>query len=187
MATTIPKATKKTKKPGMGKRKGNAFESKIAKLLSASLPLSFIRSPGSGARVGGVNFDKFGAMFGEDALKLFVADVVPTNEKDTGYNFKWSIECKSYASQDTFTSLVNGTAKMYGWFQESVVDAAKVGKQPMLIMKWNNTQTFVVVEKIHADAVKPSLIITPSTGEALAIYLFDDVINQQDFWVTKLI
>ena len=68
--------------PGAGKRKGSGFEGQIAKKLSAALaPLNFIRSPGSGARVGGKNFEKFGQMFGEEALSIFVADVVPINEK----------------------------------------------------------------------------------------------------------
>ena len=94
---------KRKNKPGMGKAKGNGFEGKIAKSLSTALaPLTFIRSPGSGARVGGKNFETFGKMFGEEAMKIFVGDVVPTNEKDTNTIFYWSIECKSYAKSDSF-------------------------------------------------------------------------------------
>jgi len=55
------------------KSKGNGFEGTIAKKLSAALaPLNFIRTPGSGARVGGKNFETIGKLFGEDALKIFV-------------------------------------------------------------------------------------------------------------------
>ena len=73
---------KRKMRPGGGKAKGNGFEGQIAKKLSTALaPLNFMRSPGSGARVGGKNFEKFGEMFGEEALAIFVADVVPINEK----------------------------------------------------------------------------------------------------------
>lgn len=186
MVTKITKETKTKKKPTNGKRKGNAFEGKIAKALSAALPLNFIRSPGSGARVGGMNFEKFGGMFGEDTLKLFVADVVPTNERDTGYNFLWSVECKSYATVDTFNHIVAGTSKIFGWFEESVVDSAKVGKKPMLICKWNNSNTYVIVEEKDQRIEKPELIIhNTAYGKPLAVYMFDKVINNQDFWVEK--
>ena len=47
------KKPKRKLKPGMGKSKGSGYEGQIAKKLSAALtPLTFIRSPGSGARAG---------------------------------------------------------------------------------------------------------------------------------------
>ena len=94
MAESLPTAPPKRKmRPGGGKAKGSGFESTIAKLLTKHLaPLNFIRTQGSGARVGGKNFDTLGKMFGEDALKLFVGDVVPVNERDTGLRFNFSIE-----------------------------------------------------------------------------------------------
>jgi hypothetical protein len=76
------------------KVKGNSFELKVSKILSEHLsPLKFIRVPGSGARVGGLNFDKFGGLYGADTLGLFVGDVVASNETEVGMKCKVSIEC----------------------------------------------------------------------------------------------
>ena len=169
-------------RPGGGKAKGNGFEGTIAKKLSAALPLNFMRSPGSGARVGGKNFAKIGAMFGEDALKLFVADVVPINERQEGYSFNFSIECKAYASPDNFTSLASGSANVFKWFEESVVDAEKIGKKPMLIMKWNHTPIFVAVDA-NEMIIPPKLQII-GAGRHLAIYELDELLKHPDFWVT---
>src|SRR5271167_5185489 len=103
-------------RPGGGKSKGNSFEGQVANKLSAGLaPLKFIRTQGSGARVGGKNFETLGQMFGEDALKLFVGDVVPVNEKNAGVTFLHAIECKSYKTPDNFTSMVAGTGNVFKW------------------------------------------------------------------------
>jgi hypothetical protein len=74
----------KEKKPKRfnSKAKGSGFENQVAKKLSTALaPLKFIRTPGSGARVGGKNFQAYGELFGQEALNIFVGDVVPVNQK----------------------------------------------------------------------------------------------------------
>lgn len=184
-------------KPGGGKAKGNGFEGQIAKKLSLALaPLNFIRSPGSGARVGGKNFEKFGEMFGEDALKLFTADVVPINERKSGLNFLHSIECKSYKTPDNFTALVAGSANVFKWFEESVVDAAKTNKNPLLIFKWNNTPVFVAVDPMHpncpshqAGPFKLSITGGPAGAltKTLNIYLFDELAKHSSFWYESVL
>jgi len=63
---------KRKMRPGGGKAKGSSFEAKVAKALSAALPINFIKSPGSGARIGGKNFATIGAMMGEETMKLFM-------------------------------------------------------------------------------------------------------------------
>lgn len=183
------------KKRKNSKSKGNGFEGQIAKRLSADLaPLNFIRSPGSGARVGGKNFETFGQMFGEDSLKLFVADVVPVNERKEDIKFLHSIECKFYASPDSFTSLVSGSANVFKWFQESVVDAAKIDKNPMLIWKWNHTPIFVAVDQAHSlcpalpNGIKPKLKLgsfIEDKYQELSIFLLDDLLKDSLFWMTR--
>lgn len=183
-------------RPGGGKSKGNNFEGQIAKKLSAGLaPLNFIRSPGSGARVGGKNFQKFGDLFGDDALSIFVADVVPINEKKEGIKFRHSVECKAYKTPDSFTQLAAGTANIFKWFEESVEDAKKTDKNPLLIFKWNNTPVFVAVDLTHDNCeIKPSIpariCISYAPDEAsgslvksLWLYYFDDLIKDSSFWV----
>lgn len=175
---------KRTMRPGGGKSKGNNFEGQIAKKLSAALaPLNFMRSPGSGARVGGKNFEKFGTMFGEEALAIFVADVVPINEKKEGLTFLHSIECKSYKTPDGFTSLVAGTANVFKWFEESVVDAAKTNKNPILIFKWNNTKVFVAT---HIPTPCSVLEIKPVDSRKIYISHLDDLIEFKEFWYESI-
>lgn len=179
-----PKKVKRKLKPGMGKQKGNNFEGQVAKKLTAACaPLTFIRSPGSGARVGGKNFETFGKMFGEDAMKLFVGDVVPTNEKDFKLNFLWSIECKSYANSDSFETMVAGNANIFKWFEESVIDAAKTGKQPILIFKWNHTPVYVAVNSRTAGLwpIKERLTLTQDK-RSLDIFYLDDLLQVPSFW-----
>lgn len=184
---------KPKRKPGMGKSKGNGYESKIAKILANSLsPLKFIRTPGSGARLGGKNFEKFSDLFGEDAMKIFVGDVVPTNEKNTGVKFLHSVETKFYANQDTFTTLASGTANVYKWFEESVSDAKKIDKNPILIFKWNHTANFVAFDPTHPLAptveLKPkfSLVTHGEVPRTLNIYVLEDLLKFPDFWIQKL-
>ena len=179
---------KRKMKPGGGKAKGNGFESTIAKKLSAALPINFIRSPGSGARVGGKNMATIGAMMGAEALALFNADVVPVNENLAGFRFHYSIECKSYAIADNFTSLVSGSANVFKWFEESVVDSAKIGREPVLIFKWNRSPVFVaVLARTMQGKVAPALTLNRPQGFVdLDIYEFDKLIQHADFWVTPV-
>jgi len=180
---------KRRMKPGGGKAKGNGFEGTIAKKLTTTLtPLTFIRSPGSGARVGGKNFATFGKMFGEDAMKLFVGDVVPTNEKDTKTIFYWSIECKSYAKSDSFETMVAGNSNIFKWFEESVIDAAKTNKHPILIFKWNHTPVYVAVDssKLSPWPVKERLTLVQG-ARALDIFYLDDLLQVPGFWFGSVI
>jgi hypothetical protein len=175
------------KKKVNGKSKGSSFERVVAKALSTHLtPLTFIRSPGSGARTGGKNMAKFGMMFGEDAMKIFTADVVPTNERDTNLNFRWSIECKSYKTQDNFTSLFSGTAKIFSWFNESIIDAKKINKKPMLIFKWNQTSTFVAISQKDLSILYSTSIFEGRllNIENLTIFNLNDLLPHKNFWYT---
>ena len=177
---------KRKTKPGMGKAKGNGFENVVAKKLSTALdPLKFIRTQGSGARVGGKNFETIGQMFGEEALKLFVGDVVPVNEKQAlqpGKHFRFSIECKSYKTPDGFTSLVAGTANIFKWMQEAADDAVKIDRTPLLIMKWNNTPIFCVAYQKDTHGIGASLNICKD-GTMLDIFYLDDLLNNKEFWI----
>lgn len=184
-AEAVDKPVKKRKN---SKAKGSGFENTVAKLLSKGLaPLNFIRTQGSGARVGGQNFATIGKMFGNEALKLFVGDVVPVNEQQERLRFRFSVETKFYATQDHFTALTSGNALIYGWFEESVADAGKINKNPMLIFKWNHTPTFVAVEtgEETLTTVKPSLVIGRPNSRTLAIYKLEDLLTDPSFWMVR--
>lgn len=184
------KPTKRKMRPGGGKAKGNGFEGTIAKKLTTYLqPLNFMRTPGSGARVGGKNFETLGQMLGEDALKIFVGDVVPVNERKEGLTFLHAIECKSYATPDNFTSLASGTANVWKWHEEIVVDAKKIDKNPLLIFKWNHTPVFVAFDTNHEKApliTHGPLFTLMSYGEyarSLDIYYLEDLLKHPSFWL----
>jgi hypothetical protein len=190
----VPATPKKRKmRPGGGKAKGSGFEGTIAKTLTKHLqPLNFMRTPGSGARVGGKNFQTLGQLLGEDALKIFVGDVVPVNERKEGLTFKHVIECKSYATPDNFTSLAAGTANVWKWYEEVVVDAAKVDKQPLLLFKWNHTPIFAAFDA-HSPKIDDTVMPKPQftllsydkddrRGRALDIYYLEDLLKVPAFW-----
>lgn len=163
------------------KKKGNSFELKIAKLLTEHLaPLKFIRSPGSGARVGGVNFQRFGNLYSEDSLSIFVGDVVCTNESEVGLTFRVNVECKSYKSSDSITTLISGKSKIFDWMIESETDAAKTNKTPVVIFKFNRTQTFIASTELPDACVK---MVLKRDGGDIKIGLLEDVLKVLDFWV----
>jgi hypothetical protein len=167
-------------KPGAGKRKGSNFEGQVAKKLSDGLsPLKFIRTQSSGARVGGKNFETLGKMFGDDALKLFVGDVVAVNEKESGVVFKYSIECKSYKSPDNFPALVSGNSNVFKWMNEAVDDAKKVNREPLLVFKWNNTPIFTARTN-HQQF--PFRLTLSQAGNTLYISYLDELLKFQEFW-----
>jgi hypothetical protein len=177
-------------KPGGGKAKGSGFEGQIAKKLTKALePLTFIRTQGSGARVGGKNFETMGKMFGADALKLFVGDVVPTNERDSNLTFLWSVETKFYKTQDNFTSLASGSANLYKWFKESEEDAKKIDKQPLLVFKWNHTSIFVacsIVDAVNASNLGiPKCFSISKDDQTLVVFEFEELLKHPSFWYTK--
>ena len=183
MAETV----KPKRKAVNSKQKGNSFEGKIAKMLTAALsPLCFMRSPSSGARLGGKNFQKFGALFGEEAIRLFSADVVPTNEKDTNLVFKFSIECKFYASSDSFETIVAGNSHIFGWMKESIVDAQKTQKIPIVVFKWNRSPIYVAALKDSNIAPNQSKITLTQDGMSIEIFYLDDIIKNKNIWIENV-
>lgn len=171
------------KKKINSKSKGSGFENVVAKKFSAALsPLKFIRTQGSGARVGGKNFDTLGQMFGEEALKLFVGDVVPVNEKEAGIEFRFSVEAKFYKTPDSFPSLVSGTSNFFKWFEEAVTDAVKIDKAPCLIFKWNHTSIFVAIYEKDSKGRIPRFTINNGTY-LLSVYDMAELLTDRDFWL----
>lgn len=178
---------KPPKKRVNSKAKGSGFENLIAKKLSASLaPLSFIRTQGSGARVGGKNFQTIGQLFGSDALKLFVGDVVPTNERDSNLEFRWNIECKSYATADSFDSIITGKALIYAWLKESSDDAKKINKLPMIIFKWKHTPTYVAWYEKDTPIVGQWQFSLNFESDSVIITTLDNALQNKDFWMQSI-
>ena len=174
---TLPKKTKRTN----SKAKGNGFENKIAKILSEAFkPMKFARTPGSGARVGGMNFGAFGQFFSQEALNLFVGDVVPVNEQDCPKNFRFIVECKAYKDADKLENLLHGNSNIYGWMEEVLVDCAKVNKDGIVIFKWNNTPIYTAVTKdVLLPADLPRIVLT----NGIQVAHLEKLLQHPDFWL----
>jgi hypothetical protein len=177
------------KKKINGKAKGNGFERIIAKKLSTFLaPLEFRRSQSSGAILGGKN-SKHLEKFSAEIRALFVGDVTPTNEADVlkaeGWKFRFSIECKSYKSVDTLQHLLDDS-KIYGWFDQATTDAEKLNKEPILIIKFNRTDLFAVLDQKtninEADFGNIITIQTKTNDRKMIIVKFDDLLKNKEWW-----
>lgn len=171
------------KKPVNSKRKGSSNENTIAKILSAYLdPLKFRRSQQSGAIVGGLNYNLVGSNFSKEALTLMVGDVTPTNETDAGVIFRFVIECKAYKEKEPMDALFD-RSKIHGWVDEAETDGKKIGKEGMLICKWNNTPLYVCGR--FELPTKRKLILPNSKGDiqvARLNELIEDLGNNKSWW-----
>lgn len=174
------------------KRKGSGFEGSISKLLGTTLaPMKFRRSQSSGAILGGVN-EKFMENFSDDAKALFIGDVVPTNESDVlkseGWRFKFTLECKFYKSVDTLEHLFSNT-KIKNWFEQAVTDAAKIGKEPLLIFKFNRTETFCATNYETLDrlpqGLTKSMLLNFDDGRSINIFLLKDALQDLEWWKVR--
>jgi hypothetical protein len=183
----ITKAPKK--KPVNGKRKGSGFELTIGKKLSEVLaPLNFKRTQQSGAITGGKNA-RNNHLFSNAALSIFVGDIFPTNEADVeaelGWKFKFSLECKFYKTADNLDHLFANT-KIKGWFEQACTDAAKIGKEPLLIFKFNHTEIFCAVNSATIDrlpaTLSRSLQLSFPDGRAITVFLLKEAIEDLAWW-----
>ena len=167
-----------------GKKKGNSFEGKIAKLFSEKLqPLNFKRSEGSGARVGGQNAILAGN-YSKLMLALFTGDVVPINECVEGNpKFKFCIECKAYKEAERMEALFE-TSKIYSWLEEIRIDAEKIDKSGIVIFKFNNTPIYCAV---GANIEFPFDVKYVRLIDGEKVCHLDDLILHRSFWIEEII
>ena len=132
-----------------GKTKGNAFERKIANLLSdrfkdyLGVEKGFRRNPDSGSFFGGKNVARVDQYSQDYAI---FGDLICPKE------FNFSIECKNYKAPPSFTAVLNGTVPEWDkWLLQAGADSEKSGKHMLLIIKYNNVPEFVIVDKQIAD------------------------------------
>lgn len=126
--------------PSKSKTKGSAFERHIAKELSRITGESFIRAPGSGAYVGGVNSNRKEFLH-EGQIRSFKGDVVP------GESFSdWNIECKSY-KEFPFHRLIHKDPIpiLEDWIQQ-MLDVEDEGDKSLLFMKFNRIGVYALYD-----------------------------------------
>lgn len=121
--------------------------------------MKFRRSQSSGAILGGTN-ERFMQHYSDDAKALFIGDVVPTNEADVSRDFGWklrfTLECKFYKTADNIDHLLYNT-KIRRWFEQACTDAVKIGKEPLLIFKFNHTEVFAACNTDTIGAMPSTL------------------------------
>jgi hypothetical protein len=150
--------------------------------------MKFRRSQSSGAILGGMNAKNLAA-YSDEAKSLFVGDVVPTNEADvfreSYWKLKFTLECKFYKNADSIDHLFNNT-KIQGWFKQASDDAAKIGREPLLIFKFNRTDTFCAVNP-SVDLPKNisrtmNINYNDQTGLSMQIFLMKEALLDPDWF-----
>lgn len=179
--TKIPKK----KKAINSKAKGKGFEGEIAKTLSTKFaPYQFKRVLHSGAILGGKNVANIG-QYSEALANLFVGDVVCVNEADHDKIFRFNVECKFYKTPETLDNFLGITNSNLGkWFEESVVDAKKVNKEPLLIVKWNRSSIYCVTRDISLPAVDDMDHVYISQFR-LNVFLFKEALIDDNWWFNR--
>lgn len=132
-----------------GKKKGNSQERKIANILSerfeikTGLTNSFRRNVDSGSFFGGSNMSRTDT---HDLSKATFGDIVCPN------NFKYSVESKFYAKAPGLSGLLKQDIKEWdGWIDQAKQDSVNANKEMALIIKYNNVEEFVILEKLPKD------------------------------------
>lgn len=173
--TTIKTQKTKRKKGIQSKKKGNRGELELVHILNERFEgHTFARSVQSGAYIGQSNAYRANSMTEEQKL-VFAGDIrVPIN-------FKFTIEHKAYA-EASFWDLFNESSDLHSWMKQAEHDAESVGKQPMLIVKYNFHNRIVYLKKNYVDSLDCSNLETYAFFEHNGWYCFwlEDLLKETD-------
>lgn len=126
--------------PSPQKNKGNSFERDIAKFLSNLYNESFIKTPGSGAYIGGTNNAKKD-MLHEGQIRSFKGDIVP------GESFKkFNAECKFY-KEFQWHQLYSGKCALLDKWISQLLEPSDEDDVNVIFMKFNRLGSFFVFEE----------------------------------------
>lgn len=146
----------KKKKRVNSRRKGNAFEREIAKLLNTRFDTTdFCRSPGSGAFATTHELPQYMKVHG---------DLI------TPENFKFILECKS-GYDVTFDDIFKPKSDLYKFIEQAKRDAAKADKGWMVIYKKTRHKPFVITDK------KFKISTTVTINGKLYVYRLSDILS----------
>lgn len=173
--TTIKTQKTKRKKGIQSKKKGNRGELELTHILNERFEgHTFARSVQSGAYIGQSNAYRANSMTEEQKL-VFAGDIrVPIN-------FKFTIEHKAYA-EASFWDLFNESSDLHSWMKQAEHDAESVGKQPMLIVKYNNKKRIAYLKKNYVDSLERSNLETYTIFSHNGWYCFwlEDLLKETD-------
>jgi hypothetical protein len=181
--------TEKSKKKINSKQKGKSFEGEIAKILSKSLaPYIFKRVIFSGAIMGGKNakvLNDYSSQLGN----LFVGDVTCVNAYDINreLEFRYNVECKFYKNPETLDNFFEeNKSNIPMWFEESKIDAHKVKKEPLLIVKWNRSNIYCFMDQ--NNNIPKHIKCIPFSHWGIKCVLLKDILETKDqyFWFKNI-
>lgn len=127
--------------PSKQKSKGSGFERDVAKDLSARYNDSFIRTPHSGAYIGGVNQQRR-ATLSENQTMSFKGDIVPP---DTWA--KLNIECKFYKDFPWHKFASETKIPLLELWLGQLLEVEDENDLSLLIMKFNRLGKYVAFNK----------------------------------------
>lgn len=123
--------------PSKSKTKGSSFEREVAKDLSELYEDSFVRTPSSGAYVGGTNVIRKERL-SEGQIQSFRGDIIPPD--DWKY---FNVECKSYADFPFHQLLYQGDVRLLDEWIEQILDVAEDNDLNLLILKFNRKGKYI--------------------------------------------
>ncbi len=168
--TTIKTQKTKRKKGIQSKKKGNRGELELSHILNERFEgYTFARSVQSGAYIGQSNAYRANSMTEEQKL-VFAGDIrVPIN-------FKFTIEHKAYA-EASFWDLFNESSDLHSWMKQAEHDAESVGKQPMLIVKYNFHERIVFLADLNSDFPIPSVFTTMFNNKKWSCFYLKELLK----------
>ena len=135
--------------PSKSKTKGSSFEREIAKELSDLYSESFIRTPSSGAYVGGSNVARKDFL-SEGQVQSFRGDIIPPD--DWKY---FNVECKSYADFPFHQFLYDGEIRLLEEWTAQLLDVSEDKDLNLLILKFNRKGKYIgFQESLHNTSFK---------------------------------
>lgn len=173
---------KKGKQKTNSKAKGNRGENEFVKILNERFkPLKFIRTPGSGALVGGVNYLK-NAGLEESIIETLASDIIVPKD------FKFALEHKSYKNDSVRINHFISSSKypIKEWWLQCKGDAEKTGKQPMLVVKLDRMPRFAIIkEEILNEYNFDNYLLWRNEKELLMIVELEELLKFDDKFFIK--
>jgi Holliday junction resolvase len=158
----------KTKSRTNSRQKGAGFERKIAKILNETFNTKeFSRTPGSGAYATTHSLPEH--------LKIYGDLITP---KD----FKFCIEAKKGYNKESLDSLFNNKSNLWSFINQTIRDAEKAKKEPLLIIQQDRQQILALTNKnIFPNNLYNIEINTQE--KTYSIYLFKDLLAlSNSYW-----
>lgn len=138
--------------PSKSKTKGSGFEREIAKEFTEMYGETFIRTPHSGAFIGGINQSRIATLTENQAMS-FKGDIVPPD----GWR-KFNIECKFYSEFPWHQLCQNKPIPLLEQWIKQLTDVEIAGDCSLLLIKVNRLGKFV--------AWSHDLLVLPNSGYA---------------------